>query len=105
MEPDENPDEHYDWTAHLERRPAREIGRTHARGGQLGTDANCVIVGVDHGRITFRGEATLDANSVLHHIRMIVRAVEAAAIYRGQQLGPRPGQAGDGQREAAAPAS
>jgi hypothetical protein len=74
----------------------REIGRTETlrsnRGPRPGEPCRCageccVIVGVDKGEITIKGNAVLSGSLVYHHAKLVIRAAEAAARWRGRRDG------------------
>lgn len=69
--------------AEYARRGVREIGRA---GGKPGTGEG-VIVGISDGTVTVKGEAVLDGGDQYQLMKLVVRAIEAAARWRGEQAG------------------
>jgi hypothetical protein len=71
------------------RHAVREVGRVQGAGGKLGARDQAVIVGVDHGRLTIEanGKVTLDGGMPYQLVKLVVRGIEAAARWRGEQAG------------------
>jgi hypothetical protein len=74
----------------------RPVGRTetHRTGGSIAslpgepcrcTGECCVIVGVNKGEITIKGNAVLTGGLIYHHVKLVIRAAEAAARWRERQ--------------------
>jgi len=72
----------------------REVGRTETLRGNRGPLPGepcrckgecCVIVGVNKGEITIKGNAVLSGSLIYHHVKLVIRAAEAAARWRERQ--------------------